>query len=1340
MAIILRFFHREQPKKSTIPLISPPDVINPDIFAATTTQDPFLAATMYLDEFEICKHEVQFKKWLNALVTIPGEEDESVNQAPDVTKLFNEVRNKDCKLAPTKESVSSKYLTKYRLNGLRAAAANLYQSEEMVPCLTKLIAQVEQKLIETRLDRNLHLDVVLQRSILELLLQFNPIWLRLGLEVVFNTPIHMNHNGDIVSLSAFILHNLFTDRSLEQLKHKRIYAQRDGYAEHIKKYTLKRILCLLFFLDKAKNKKIVKHNPCLFRKTSEFKETKDILLRFFSTPVLGNLGDIQRKLKCIGIVFTHKQTYIDEFDYAFRNLAIDLRDGVRLTKIMEIILLRDDLSSQLRVPAISRTQRIHNVGVALKALEQANFNLTGIDFDPFLSIKFEIGIDRGIFLGKITPADIADGHREKTLSLLWQIIYQFRAPKFHAAASVIQKWWRKKWLSVVIRRRIQNRILAKIEATRNQAACLIQATYRAYRMRQLLHKQEIAAVIIQCYVRRFLAYKQYKHTMSRIVLIQRWYRNQMLVRQQRKQFLQMKKCCCIIQNWYRSILLARKIEQKRISLIVFVQRRFRAQCLMKKDRQSYLTLKKATLCIETWYRACRSRDVQRTEYLLLQKSAIIIQTRIRSYFEMRKERANYLKKRHAALVIQNRFRATLAMKKQRSSYLRLCESVLKIQNRYRAKIESRKQRQHFLSIKKAVTTVQARYRAKLMARSVQREYESLKAATICIQRRYRAKKAMTVVRTDYLTVRKSIVFIQRKFRANRVRAEYLLLLKYVCIVQRRFRLKQAARVQRTKFETIVKAVKTIQTRFRAYRQMKQQRHEYKTMISSAITIQRKFRATLIARQHTAAFSEYRAKVIFVQRKYRDILATRKAKADYLLKKMAVTTIQRSFRGYLKTKQARSDYLTLKSSVLVIQARYRALLKMRQVKLSYDQLKYHTIKMQRRFRSNKQTITDRAAYIELKNAAISVQRRFRANVLMKQERSEYLRAQSAAIVIQRKFRVTKLMKETRDNYLLVRSRVICIQRWFRSSIDTRIQRSKYLMVKQSAIVIQRYVRQYQLMKAQRQSYIQQRSAAITIQRRLVAYKQMREVRGQFVKKMEAARKIQTFYRSYRVMKSHRKAYLRLKQGTLFLQRLFRIKLQKQKEHVAFLRLQEKVIVIQRRFRLKLATRKIAEDYQKLRSAVVLVQRKYRARMAMRVGRQSYLRLKSAAMLVQTRYRGKQYARQFQKVRASTIGLQSQIRGYLARKRFEAMMTPELIEKRRQIKAAVKIQAFWRGYRIRRTRSAALREISQKAKLLQQNVTENNTVRHRVDTIVRFLKMRFNVKDALNILKELGKTKT
>jgi abnormal spindle-like microcephaly-associated protein len=61
------------------------------------------------------------------------------------------------------------------------------------------------------------------------------------------------------------------------------------------------------------------------------------------------------------------------------NLSQDLRDGIRLCRITELLLARDhtqspehgacSLLTQLRVPAVSRLQKVHNTKVAFEALK-----------------------------------------------------------------------------------------------------------------------------------------------------------------------------------------------------------------------------------------------------------------------------------------------------------------------------------------------------------------------------------------------------------------------------------------------------------------------------------------------------------------------------------------------------------------------------------------------------------------------------------------------------------------------------------------------------------------------------------------------------------------------------------------------------------------------------------------------------------------------------------------------------------------------------------------------------------------------------------------------------------
>ena len=56
-----------------------------------------------------------------------------------------------------------------------------------------------------------------------------------------------------------------------------------------------------------------------------------------------------RHLQLIGYTLTYSQTFVDEYDYPVRNLALDLRDGVRLVKVYELLTGSKALTDQVRV-------------------------------------------------------------------------------------------------------------------------------------------------------------------------------------------------------------------------------------------------------------------------------------------------------------------------------------------------------------------------------------------------------------------------------------------------------------------------------------------------------------------------------------------------------------------------------------------------------------------------------------------------------------------------------------------------------------------------------------------------------------------------------------------------------------------------------------------------------------------------------------------------------------------------------------------------------------------------------------------------------------------------------
>jgi len=112
------------------------------------------------------------------------------------------------------------------------------------------------------------------------------------------------------------------------------------------------------------------------------------------------------------------QDPLSEFDYKIDNIAVDMRDGIRLTRLIEVLLhskRRQSLSSEqddeeedwplsfhLQYPATSRVQKMHNVNLALSALDNAGRKPQHIE-----------------------AKDIVDGYREKTVGLLWSLLSQW---------------------------------------------------------------------------------------------------------------------------------------------------------------------------------------------------------------------------------------------------------------------------------------------------------------------------------------------------------------------------------------------------------------------------------------------------------------------------------------------------------------------------------------------------------------------------------------------------------------------------------------------------------------------------------------------------------------------------------------------------------------------------------------------------------------------------------------------------------------------------------------------------------------------------------------------------
>jgi len=209
-----------------------------------------------------------------------------------------------------------------------------------------------------------------------------------------------------LTLKGFIINRVLSDpATLNKYTNGRCNVPSGNFEKKFKAemriITLRRLLSLIVFLDRAKEANILDRVPMLFSKASKVKSTREVLIRL-CRDFLSAEGDIVKHLSRMGITVTYKQTAIDEVDYTVNNLAVDLRDGVRLGRVTEILTCQEPKSIlvKLRLPAVSRLQKLHNVGSVLEILR--DYGVPSLD--------------------DVAPHHIVDGHREMVLKLMWSVL------------------------------------------------------------------------------------------------------------------------------------------------------------------------------------------------------------------------------------------------------------------------------------------------------------------------------------------------------------------------------------------------------------------------------------------------------------------------------------------------------------------------------------------------------------------------------------------------------------------------------------------------------------------------------------------------------------------------------------------------------------------------------------------------------------------------------------------------------------------------------------------------------------------------------------------------------
>ncbi|XP_017585072.1 PREDICTED: abnormal spindle-like microcephaly-associated protein [Corvus brachyrhynchos] len=1251
---------------------------------------PFAAKNMFYDERWKEKQQRGFTWWLNFVLT-PDDFNVKTNtsQVNAAALILGEENHHKMSLpkAPTKDEASLKaYTARRKLNKLRREACRLFTSEAMVKAIQRLEVEIESRRLLVRRDRHLWKDIGERQKVLNWLLSYNPLWLRIGLETIYGELIALESNSDVMGLAIFILNRLLWNPDIAaEYRHPTVpHLYREGHEEALSKFTLKKWLLLVCFLDCAKRSRMIDHDPCLFCKDAEFKASKDLLLAF-SRDFLSGEGDLSRHLGYLGLPVSHIQTPLDEFDFAVTNLAVDLQCGIRLVRTVELLTKNWSLSKQLRVPAISRLQKMHNVDIVLNVLKERGVHL-----------KDESG-------ASIDSRDIVDRHRERTLALLWKIVFAFQVDVFLNVEQLkeeiefLKNTHRRKARLGAIKTlatgfRVQEDSSNFSSQSYSENVKLLMAWVNAvcgfYNIKvenftvcfsdgrvlcHLIHHYHPCYVPLEAVCQRTTQTVECSRTVTvglnsssssesdtSLNVVEELFDQTVTPSVLYKELLDNEKQNFQLINAAVSDLggIPAMIHHADMSntipdeKVVITYLSFLCSRLLDLRQET----RAARLIQVAWRNYRLKRELKRSQER--DRAARIIQKSAMNFLA----RQRILKKENAAIFIQKHWRGYLArmtlfnLKKARLEQVRNKSAT--VLQAYWRRYSARKK---YLQLRHCVIFVQARIR---MVKSVA-AYKRIVWATVTIQRHLRATKLAKIDRQRYEIIKSSALTIQSTFRRWR-KYKIQQKIKAALVIQSYFRKWQSSKLAKRRRAALV-----IQSWYRMHRDQKQYLH----IKQNVIKIQAWYRCQLTRR----VYQEHRVKIVTIQRYYRAYKLRKAERESYLQKCAAVIVLQAAFRGM----KARELYRQAKAA-RVIQSMWR----MKQEKQRFLQLKKSVTTLQSHMRKYQQV----KRYKEIKNAASVIQTRYRAHVAAKNAAAAFRRVRLAAIVLQSAYRG---MQARRDAHVL-RS-VIKIQ----SSFRAYVARKRFRKLRDATVKIQALAKMRQV----RKWYCALRKATLYVQRKYRSGRYALQFKEDFRKLKGGCIRIQALVRGYLV----RKQIQRLREAAVLLQACYRMKRDRQR-------------------------------YLSIYSAAIVIQQRYRACKKTRCHRQEFLQVRKAAVCIQAAYRGYKTRKKLKLEYRAAVKIQTAFRAHAARVKHKAMVQASIVIQRwyRNCKAGkrqrltflmtraavLSLQAAFRGWKVRkqiqRQHVAAARIQSTFRKFMA--VKKFRLVNHAVLTIQRHYRAR------------------
>ena len=878
------------------------------------------------------------------------------------------------------------------------------KDDDLKRAVLKVEALVDSgKLALKERGSSLFTDLRLQKEAVSAIMSYGQFWLAHGLEAVLGGGLPAGAaDMSAEELRRSVVDLLVEDRdAAERLSTAGTAngSRKPEYAKARPRAFLKKFLLLVKLLDRAMAEEDAYEVPLLFRRKGKVKSSAEMVQAVLGSSLHGE-GNVLRHLKFHGYAVSYEQAPVLEYDFKVDNLAVDLRDGVRLSKLVDYMSnRREGLVAGAKVSSRARAARMANTERVFAEVKRLGVSLNGV-------------LSRFGLLD-LKPKDIVEGDQELTLQFLWRVMRDWQIPNLVKAS----------------------RLEVEIDRVRGEAE-LDASVFEADESMAAHAGEPVIGLLLRwaqtiC-AKRGVPVKNFTSSFAdgyALCVIANHYapdlvdlakatrvdgsdeeraravpRSEAEIGQVKANFTMMHECMRQIGGLPRMLSSSDfdSYGPDEIAVISFLS--FVASSLMQLSRED----RSATIIQRKWRksRAPPERPIDTLRSWI--SSASVIQREWRAHLERKFSSAEWLMKVEAATKIQRAYRDATLVREAKCLVSHKLECITTIQAQWRM----RNERRDYNALRRSVQTIQVSFRAWSARRYFRESFIIPRILSSGLERKIEIEQTRLAERQKH-----SATIIQKNFRAMLVRRESGRQKAAVVTIQKHLRqqrvlsqMKQlhmsATRIQsvyrsyviRTQYKHAHSAATKIQASYKMHVQVAQFKKDMCGIVKAQSMVRTWLVQKSMAQQRDAAV---KIQSIFRGYSARSAQATKLEKIVEIQKHFRAFMCRKRYKRYMKMKKAMEDFaraarlFTIKSAAATkIQSNFRTFVCRRSFRSHVLGVKA-AVRIQSLWRSHRQ----RREY-EAVLGARAVLRKF---VPLLVDRTRFLRMRSSARLIQSKFR-------------------------------------------------------------------------------------------------------------------------------------------------------------------------------------------------------------------------------------------------------------------------------------------------------------------------------------------------